>query len=99
MAYFDMDTSIGGENLPEEEMDIIALMDFKEVYESVTAKELTNLRDIPSQGDDSTVLYALKNGEVAIRTGISDRGWSRVEFNGQIYYAVSSLLMTVEEES
>ena len=98
VAYFDMDTEIGGEYLPEEEVDLIALMEFKEVYETVTAKELTNLRDLPSQGEESTVLYGLKNGEVAIRTGISDRGWSRLEYNGQVYYAVSSLLMLVEEE-
>lgn len=67
-------------------------MNFTEVREQVTAKEATNLRDVPGQGDDSQVLAVLQNGEVAIRTGVSDMGWSRVEYNGEEYYAVSSLL-------
>ena len=80
---------------PEDaEVDVEALMNFREVNEQVTAKEKTNLRDIPSQGSDSTVMYTLTNGEVATRTGISDTGWSRVVFNGQTYYAVSSYLTT-----
>ena len=80
---------------PEDaEVDVEALMNFRDVNEQVTAKEKTNLRDIPSQGSDSTVMYTLTNGEVATRTGISDTGWSRIVFNGQTYYAVSSYLTT-----
>lgn len=80
---------------PEDvEANVEALMNFKDVNEQVTAKEKTNLRDIPSQGSDANVMYTLTNGEVATRTGISDSGWSRVEFNGQTYYAVSSYLTT-----
>lgn len=71
-----------------------ALMPFTEVEESVTAKEVTNLRDIPSQDTDSKVLCQLQNGEVAKRIGISDSGWSKLEYNGQICYAVSNLLTT-----
>ncbi len=71
-----------------------ALMPFSQVEESVTAKELVNLRDIPSQGEDSIVLCQLANGEVATRIGISDSGWSKLEYNGQICYAVSNLLTT-----
>ena len=69
-------------------------MYFQSVAEVVTAKEETNLRDKPSQGADSSVWYTLKNGEIAIRVGISDSGWSIVEFRGGRYYAVSSLLTT-----
>jgi uncharacterized protein YgiM (DUF1202 family) len=69
-------------------------MNFTEVNETVTAKDTTNLRDIPSQGSDSTVLATLKNGETATRTGTSTSGWSRLEYNGQTYYAVSSYLTT-----
>lgn len=80
---------------PEDaEVDVEVLMNFQEVNEQVTAKEKTNLRDIPSQGSDAKVMYTLSNGEIATRTGISDTGWSRLEFNGQIYYAVSSYLTT-----
>lgn len=78
----------------EEAPDWDAQMNFKEANETVTAKDETNLRDIPSQGSDSKVLYTLKNGEIAVRIGVSDYGWSKLEFNGQIYYAVSSLLTT-----
>lgn len=80
---------------PEEvEPDAEALMYFAEVHETVTAKDATNLRSIPSQGDDSQVLYTLKNGEEALRVGISDSGWSKLEFRGDLYYAVSSYLTT-----
>lgn len=80
---------------PEQvEANVEALMSFSEVNETVTAKEKTNLRDIPSQGEDSTVLTTLSNGETATRTGVSSSGWSRVEYNGAIYYAVSNYLTT-----
>ncbi len=74
--------------------DAEALMNFTEVNETVTAKEKTNLRDIPSQDSDSTVMATLSNGETATRTGISDSGWSRLEYNGSVYYAVSNYLKT-----
>lgn len=76
------------------EADVEALMNFKEVNETVTAKNTTNLRDIPSQGNDSKVLAKLNNGETAARTGISDSGWSRIILNGNKYYAVSNYLTT-----
>ncbi len=69
-------------------------MKFQEVNETVTAKDVTNLRNIPSQGADSTVLRQLNNGETATRTGISDSGWSRLVLDGTTYYAVSNYLTT-----
>ena len=81
--------------LPEQvTVNVEALMNFEEVNEEVTAKNKTNLRDKPSQGDDSTVMLQLVNGETAVRTGVSKSGWSRVEYNGETYYAVSSYLTT-----
>lgn len=97
IAYFGYDgieQSQTDENVPEAEADPEALMSFREVDEQVTAKNETNLRSIPSQDTDAKVLYTLKNGEVARRTGISDSGWSRLEFEGKTYYAVSSYLTT-----
>lgn len=80
---------------PEEvEPNVEAMMDFKEVEEIVTAKSETNLRDIPSQDTDSNIMYTLKNGEEATRIAISSSGWSKVVFNGNVYYAVSSYLTT-----
>ena len=67
---------------------------FQDVNEQVTAKTETNLRDMPSQGTEATVLMTLLNGQVATRTGISDSGWSRIEYEGQTCYAVSSYLTT-----
>ena len=69
-------------------------MKFQEVNETVTAKDVTNLRNIPSQGTDSTVLRQLTNGETATRTGVSDSGWSRLVLDGTTYYAVSNYLTT-----
>ena len=44
------------------------------------------------------MVYTLKNGEYILRTGINtDVGWSRVEYNGQILYCISSYLITAEE--
>ena len=65
--------------------------EFQAVNEQVTAKSETNLRTLPSV-TDSEVVYTLKNGEYLTRTGISSNGWSRLEYNGQTVYAVSSYL-------
>ena len=97
LAYFGFHKEEGPQDTeaPESEKpDEEALMNFTEVNETVTAKERTNLRNKPSQGEDSSVMYTLKNGETATRTGISDSGWSRVVFQGETYYAVSSYLTT-----
>ena len=97
VAYFGYTQTEGPQDseAPEDvEADVEATMTFRDVNEQVTAKEKTNLRDIPSQGEDAKVMYTLTNGEIAVRTGISDSGWSRLSFNGQTYYAVSSYLTT-----
>lgn len=67
---------------------------FEEVNEQVTSKDVTNLRSTMEQGDDSNVVIQLKNGDTAVRTGKGNNGWSRVEYNGEILYAVSSYLTT-----
>lgn len=76
------------------EVDPEALINFTEVDETVTAKIETNLRSVPSTADDGTIVTKLKNGETAQRTGIGHNGWSRVIYNGQKLYAVSSYLTT-----
>lgn len=69
---------------------------FTAVSEQVTAKDVTNLRNRPSVEEPSEVIVQLHNGEVIVRTGVSDMGWSRVEYNGQTLYCISSYLRTVE---
>ena len=45
------------------------------------------------------MVASLKNGQVVTRTGINrDVGWSRVEYNGQTLYCVSSYLMAAEAQ-
>jgi len=70
---------------------------FTEVDELVTAKDVTNLRTEPSSVAPETVVAQLSRGQWVRRTGISTKGWSRVEYNGQTLYAVSSLLLTESE--
>ncbi|HHU72716.1 MAG TPA: glycoside hydrolase family 25 [Clostridiales bacterium] len=71
---------------------------FTEVNESVTAKEVTNLRLVPSTEIEDTVSEVLYNGDIAIRTGIGDNGWSRVEYKGKTLYGVTSYMIAVEED-
>ncbi len=63
------------------------------VNEQVTAKMESNLRSEPSTASDDTIVGMLHNGEVLTRVGIGDNGWSQLEYNGQIVYAVSSYLI------
>ena len=97
VAYFGYENIADPkDDIPVEEVsaDPLALINFKEVNETVTAKELTNLRDIPGTDTGSVVIEVLHYGDTATRIGIGDNGWSRVEYNGQILYAVTDYLTT-----
>lgn len=93
-AYSGIEPAKDSEAPEEVGPDPEALMLFRDVEETVTAKEKTNLRNFPGQGEDSQVIYTLPNGETVPRTGISDAGWSRVIYDGQVLYAVSNFLTT-----
>ena len=70
-------------------------MTFNDVQESVTPKDVINLRSVPSTADAATVVTQVANGVTLSRTGINgDTGWSRIEYNGQILYGVSQYLTT-----
>lgn len=71
---------------------------FVDCDDMITPKEYVNLRVEPSTSQgDSTVRAQLSNGEQAHRTGYSpDAGWSRVEYNGEVLYVVSSYVLTVQ---
>ena len=69
-------------------------MTFTPVQEQVTAKIEVNIRLWPSQEADVEILRKLENGQTILRTGISDTGWSRLEWNGQTCYAITSYLTT-----
>ncbi len=97
VAYFgyeDVQAAKSGDATESVSADPEANMNFTDVNETVTAKESVNLRDIPGQGSDSTIKATLNYGDTATRTGISEEyGWSRVEYNGQTLYCVTSYLL------
>ncbi|MCI8401508.1 MAG: glycoside hydrolase family 25 [Lachnospiraceae bacterium] len=99
VAYFAYDEAASPRNpgAAAEADDVPIDSTFQITDELVTAKEVTNLRSEPSTVSDDTIAASLTNGEWIRRTGISTRGWSRVEYGGQTLYAISSLLMTEEE--
>lgn len=78
----------------EVEPDVEAMFDFEEVDELVTAKNETNLRNMPSQSEEATVIAVLKNGVQIQRIAVSPNGWSKLVYDGQTCYAVSSYLTT-----
>lgn len=82
------------EDMPEDSNGIKTV--FTECNEQVTPKIEVNLRLLPSvTNPDATVIATIRNGEVVTRTGINEQyGWSRVEYNGQTLYCVSSYLKT-----
>lgn len=70
-------------------------MSFQDMSDTVTAKDKTNLRSEPSTAKEDSVVVQIKNGETVARTGVNDEtGWSRVEYQGQVLYAVSRYLTT-----
>lgn len=72
-----------------------AAMVFTECQDTVTPKELINLRSAPTTGQADNIVTQAANGQLLNRTGInSDTGWSRLEYNGQTLYAVSRYLTT-----
>ncbi|MCM1386760.1 MAG: hypothetical protein NC231_05505 [Bacillus sp. (in: Bacteria)] len=74
-------------------------INFTEVNETVTAKQETNLRSEPSTLNDDSIVTKLVHGDTATRTGIGHNGWSRVIYNGQTLYAVTSYLTTDMEDT
>lgn len=100
VAYFGYDgiePAKAKEPPAQVEPDVEALMNFTQVEEMVTAKEETNLRNMPNLGQDSQVIYTLMNGETAKRVAVSADGWSKLIFNGQTVYALTNYLKPVEE--
>ncbi len=67
-------------------------MTFTLMTVNVTAKEEVNLRDMPTTSD-SNIVYTLKNGEYITKTGVSESGWARLDYNGQTVYCIDSFLM------
>ncbi len=86
-SYLTTDTTPTSNIKPENNSGMV----FENVDEQVTAKSETNLRTAPTT-IDSEIVYTLKNGEYIHRTGVSNSGWSKLDYNGQTVYAISSYL-------
>lgn len=72
-----------------------AAMSFDAVRESVTPKDVVNLRSVPSAAEESSIVAQAENGEVLSRTGINpDTGWSKIDYDGRTLYAVTQYLTT-----
>lgn len=70
-------------------------MTFQAVQESVTPKDVVNLRKVPNTADADSIVTQARNGEALSRIGINpDTGWSKIDYNGQTLYAVSQYLTT-----
>lgn len=102
VAYFGYDgIEPAKEQTPRKEAqpDVEALVPFTPAMGEVTAKETVNLRNMPSADHPfSEVVGQLNNGDVAQLLGVSDQGWSKLEYNGVTCYAVSSYLTGDEED-
>lgn len=97
-------TDVPEETVPPEKSNQVVTKDgrvieFKECDDYITPKEYVNLRTEPSSDQgDATVSCTLKAGQVVHRTGDSGgMGWSRVEYNGQVLYVVTSNMEIVTE--
>lgn len=98
-SYLTTDLSAPKQEVKQEVVDNSGFKTkFTDCNDIVTAKEVVNLRNKPSVTDeDSQVIATLYAGDTAVRTGVNaEYGWSRVEYNGQTLYCVSSYLRTVE---
>ena len=104
VSYFKNDRAepYDSENIPESvglphenttpgDEDVVCSVRFYKYEDSVTAKIWVNLRSLPSTVEGE-IVGTLKSGEFLQRTAMSDRGWSRLIYNGQTVYAVSSYL-------
>jgi uncharacterized protein YgiM (DUF1202 family) len=57
---------------------------------------MTNLRSAPDV-NNSEIIYTLENGEYIQRIGQRSDGWSKLLYNGEVVYAISSYLEEKED--
>ncbi len=88
---------LSNEVINVEKPDIVGGMTFTPKSDRVTAKVEVNLRKTPSTDGEKVGL--LRAGEFVSRTAISDKGWSRLTYNGQTVYAVTSYLTNEVQET
>lgn len=82
------------ENKSETKTEAVIAPTFKDVNETVYAKNNVNVRTEPNAS--SQVVGVLMQGGSITRTGIGSNGWDRVTYNNQIRYISHSYLSTEE---
>ncbi len=75
-----------------EKDDIVNGSRFTPANDRVTAKIEVNLRSAPST--NSGIVGKLTSGTFLDRIATGDNGWSRLNFNGKVVYAITSYLTT-----
>ena len=80
--------------MDENGLSIVPKQKFQSVSEKVTAKIEVNLRLEPS--NEAEIVGTLQNGIQLTRTGVGDKGWSRLEWEGKTVYAITSYLFVVQ---
>lgn len=93
--YLTTDMKYKAENTPTKE-NPEAGMSFTSANDTVTPKIQTNLRTVPNTESADTIVTTVSNGETLLRTGTSSKGWSRINYNGQTVYAVTSYLTVAQ---
>lgn len=88
---------LSNEVIEVEQPDVVNGMTFTAAADRVTAKIEVNLRAEPSTG--SAAVGVLRAGEFLDRTAVSNNGWSRLSYNGQTVYAVTSYLTDTVPET
>ena len=88
---------LSNEVIEIEKPDVVAGQTFTPKSDRVTAKIEVNLRQEPSTS--AAVAGVLKAGEFLDRTATSAEGWSRLTYNGQSVYAVTSYLTDTVPET
>lgn len=91
-SYLTTDLTV--QTQPSADQDTVLGQAFSPIKDTVTAKELVNLRAEPST--ESEKLGTLEKGTFLERTAVSDKGWSRLVFEGREVYAFSDYLITKE---
>lgn len=91
------------EPVVQEEQDVPpvngdATMEFDEMEDEITAKDVVTVRSLPSRDGVSNILGQITNGEKVRRIGINRKnGWSKIQFGGQVAY-VATYLVTSDLE-
>lgn len=103
-GYVDMNVAYFGysqitkpknnEEIVQVSRDLEVGVQFEEVQEMVTPKDLVNIRSSMEQGSDDNIIGSIENGIQLERTGIGLNGWSRIIYNGDSAYVISNFITT-----